>query len=182
LLSGFSNQSYYILIPLNVKAIKEKFPDISNTKVEAKDIKLDKLAITNKISKEYDNSKCSNVDCSNDLFSDSELLLCELLSNNKRLLDNNPLPNCELLSSKPLSDSQSLLDSDLFGNKLLLDNDYLSDAEISSSEELNFGKYKLALTSEDDSGYKDDKDNKDDKGKECAGCEECEEYKEYKEC
>jgi hypothetical protein len=105
LLSSFSNQSYYILIPFNVKAIKKKFLNISNTKVKAKDIKLNKLVITNKISKEYNNSKCNNVNYSNNPFSNSKLLPCKLLFNNKRLLDNNLLPNCKLLSSKPLFDS-----------------------------------------------------------------------------
>jgi hypothetical protein len=104
LLSGFSNQSYYILIPLIVEAIKEKFPSIGNAKVKAKDVKLDKLAMTNEIRKEYNDSECGNVDCSNDPLSDNELSPCDLLSSDECLLDDNPLPDRELSSSKPLSD------------------------------------------------------------------------------
>jgi hypothetical protein len=182
LLSGFGNQSYYIPIPLAVEAIEEKFPDIGNAKVEAKDIKLDELAMTNEICEEYDDSECSNVDCGDDALSDSELSPCEVSSDDERSLDDNPLSDRELSSGESSSDGQSSLDGDLSGDELSLDDDHSSNAEISSGEELNFGEYKLAPTGEDDGVYEDDEDDEDYVGKECRGCEEYEEYEEYEEC
>jgi hypothetical protein len=93
LLSTFGNQSYYILIPLAVKAAKERFPNFSNAKIKTQDIKLVKKTITNKINKKYNNN--------NKPLSNSKLLLCKLLSKNKQLLD----ANYKLLSNKLLSNS-----------------------------------------------------------------------------
>jgi hypothetical protein len=52
--------------------------------------------MTNKISKEYNNNKCSNVNYSDKPISNSKLLPCELLSKDKQLLDTNR----ELLSNE----------------------------------------------------------------------------------
>lgn len=111
--------------------------------------------MANEISKEYDDNKCSNFDCSDDPLSNSELSPCELLFEDERLLGDDPS-----------------------GDEL---------SEISSSRELNFSKYELVQTDEDDGSSKDDKGSKDYKdykdyeGEECNECEEDKEYKEYNE-
>jgi hypothetical protein len=112
--------------------------------------------MTNKISKEYDNNKCSNVNCSDKPISDSKLLPCELLSKDEQSLD----ADRELLFDELSSNDQSLLDNDPSSNKVLLDNNYLSNAEILSSKELNLGEYELVLTNKDNKVSKDDKDYK----------------------
>jgi hypothetical protein len=104
LLNSFDNQSYYISISLAVKAAKERFSDIGNSEVKAQDIKLVKIAITDKISKENDNSDCNNVVYSDDSLSDSKLLPYKLLSDNKHSLDNDSLSDYKLLSNKLLYD------------------------------------------------------------------------------
>ena len=108
--------------------------------------------MTNKISKEYNSDECSNVNCSDDPLSNSELSPCEV-------------------SSK----DECLLDGDYSSDKLSLDDDYSFDKELNSSE------YELVPTNDDDKGSKDDEYYKDYKGKECKRYEEDEEDEEYKE-
>jgi hypothetical protein len=57
--------------------------------------------MTNKISKEYNDNKYSNVNCGDKPLSDSKLSPCKLLSKDKHLLD----ANRELSSNKLLSNS-----------------------------------------------------------------------------
>jgi hypothetical protein len=113
--------------------------------------------MTNKISKEYNNNKCGNVNCGNKPLSDSKLSPCELLSKDEQLLDT----NYKLLSNELSFNSQSLLDNNPSSDKVLLGNNYLSNTKILSSKELNLSKYKLVLTNKDNRVSKDDKDYKD---------------------
>jgi hypothetical protein len=154
LLSTFGNQSYYIPIPLAVEAAEERFPDFGDAEVKAQDIEPVEKTMTNKISKEYDDDECGNVNCGDEPISDSELSPCELSSEDERSLD----ADRELSSDELSSDDQSSLDDDPSSDEVSLDDDYSSDAEILSGEELNLGEYELVPTDEDDGVSEDDED------------------------
>jgi hypothetical protein len=184
LLSDFDNQSYYILILFTIKAAKEEFPGINDAKAKVKGSKEVKIATSDKIGKECDNNKDSNVDCSN-----NTLFEGELSSDNKHLSDNKTLSNSRLLSKELLSDTQNLLGDDLSNNKLLLANNPLSKSKILLNNKLILDEHKLEPTNKDDNKkdeiYGDDKDYNTYKGegcKECARCKECEECKKCEEC
>jgi hypothetical protein len=181
LLSGFGNQSYYIPIPLAVEAAEERFPGVGDGEVEAQDIELVKMAMTDEIGKEDDGGDCGNIVCGDDSSSDGELSPCELSPNDEHSLDDDPLSDGELSSGELSCDVRSSLDGDFSGDELSLDDDYSSNAEISSSEELNSDEHDLAPADEDDKVYEDDEDYEDYEGKKCSGCEEYEEYEEYEE-
>jgi hypothetical protein len=100
LLSNFNNQSYYILILFIIKAAKEEFPGISDAKAKAKGNKKVRITTSDKISKEYNNDKDSNVNCNN-----NTLFKGELSSDNKYLSDNKTLFNNKLLFRELLSDA-----------------------------------------------------------------------------
>jgi hypothetical protein len=184
LLSDFGNQSYYILISLTIKAAKEEFPGISDAKAEVKSNKKVRIITSNKISKECDNNKDSNVN-----YSDNTLSKGELSLDNKHLFNNKTLFDSRLLSKELLSDAQNLLGGNPSNNKLLLASDLLSESEILLNNKLILNKHELKLTNKNnnkkDEIYGDNKDYNAYKGegyKECAGCKEYKKYKKCEEC
>jgi hypothetical protein len=184
LLSNFDNQSYYILILLIIKAAKEEFSGISNTKAKAKDSKEVRIATSNKIGEECNNNENSNVN-----YNDNTLFKGKLFLDNKHLSDNKTLFNSRLLSKELLFNAQNLLGNNSSDNKLLLAGDPLSKSKILLNKELILDKHKLEPTNKNDKEkdkiYRDNKDYNtyEEEGyKECLRCKECQKCKKCKKC
>jgi hypothetical protein len=184
LLSNFGNQSYYIPIPLTIKAAEEEFPGISDAKAEAKGSKEVRMATSDEIGEECDDDEDGNVDRSDNTLSEGELS-----SDNKHSSDNETLSDSRLSSEELSSNTQNSLGGDPSDDELSLAGDPSSESEISLDEKLILDEHKLKPTNKDDEEedeiYGDDEDYNayEEEGcKECPGCKECQECEKCEEC